>query len=44
MASGAGTLTWFNSIYGVNPLHLPPINAYDVDIRAIPAADLSASS
>jgi hypothetical protein len=41
MAQDAGTLIWLNAIYGFNPLDLPPMNAYDVDIRAIAAAALS---
>ena len=41
MAQDAGTLIWLNAIYGFNPLDLPPMNAYDVDIRAIATAALS---
>ena len=44
MAKDAGTLIWLNTIYGFNPFDLPPVNAYDVDIRAIAAAALSATS
>lgn len=44
MAQDAGTLIWLNAIYGFKPLDLPPINTYDVDIRALAAAALSATS
>jgi len=43
MAIDAGTLIWLSSLYGVHPFHLPPINAYDVDIRAVAATALSAT-
>ena len=43
MAKDAGTLIWLNALYEINPLDLPPMNAYDVDIRAIAAAALSAT-
>ena len=43
MAKDAGALIWLNALYEINPLDLPPMNAYDVDIRAIAAAALSAT-
>ena len=43
MAKDAGALIWLNALYEINPLDLPRMNAYDVDIRAIAAAALSAT-
>lgn len=43
MAKDAGTLIWLNAIYGINPLDLPPIEGYAVDVREIAAAALPSS-
>lgn len=43
MAKDAGTLIWLNAIYGTDPLRLPRIDRYDVDIREIAAAALAAT-
>ena len=43
MAIDAGTLIWLNAIYGINPLELPPIETYTVDIREIAASALTTS-
>ena len=43
MTRDTGTLIWLNSIYGVNPMNLPAVNAYEVDIRAIATAALVAA-
>ena len=43
MAIDAGTLIWLNAIYGINPLELPPIERYGVDIREIAASALTTS-
>ena len=43
MTKDAGTLIWLNAIYGINPLELPPIERYGVDIREIAASALTTS-
>lgn len=43
MTKDAGTLIWLNAIYGINPLDLPPIERYAVDIREIAASALTTS-
>jgi hypothetical protein len=44
MAKDAGTLIWLNAIYGINPLDLPPIETYAVDIREVAASALPTSA
>ncbi len=44
MTRDAGTLIWLNAIYGVDPLDLPPLDRYDVDLREVAATALTTSS
>ena len=43
MAKDAGTLIWLDAIYGIEPLELPPIERYAIDIREIAATALTTS-